>query len=146
MPRSASIGSKSALSPISTSSATGSRPWSSTWTRSSSRAAPTIARSMRTWSVSGATVRPAGQRELGVGELVHGPSPLCADADEQARCVAGDPDLVAGQEAAVVEVQAERVLALQRHLALGGGDQEHVAVLEDDGVDEVPGAAHRPRS
>ena len=51
------------------------------------------------------------------------------------------------QEAAVVAVDAERVVAVERHVAVGLADEERVAGLQDDGVGEVNRSrAHAPRS
>jgi hypothetical protein len=87
-----------------------------------------------------------GQLELRVRQLVDGVAARDGRRDQQPGRHAGDPQLMAGQEAAVVAIEPERVVAGQRHAAVGLRDEEGVGRLEHDRVGEVRGRAHRRRA
>jgi hypothetical protein len=86
--------------------------------------------------------QPAVRRpQLRVRQLVHALGARGRRGHEQSRLHTRDPQLVTRQEAAVVEVEAQRMAALDRDRPVARGDQEGVRLLQHDGVGEVDGAA-----
>ena len=89
----------------------------------------------------------AGQLQVGIGELVDRTRAGRRGHHEKPRAGTADAQLVTEQEAAVVAVDAERVGAVDRHVAVGLADDERVAGLQYDCAGEVNRVrAHAPRS
>ena len=79
----------------------------------------------------------AGERQGRVGQLVHGLGPGRGGGDQQPRPDAVHAQLVAGEEAAVVAVEPERVRRPDGEGAVAPAHHEDVPLLDDLGLGEV---------
>jgi hypothetical protein len=70
-----------------------------------------------------------GKLQLAVGELVHRAGAGDRRRHQQPRCRAGDAKLVGRQEAAVVAIEPERMVARQRDVAVGSDTRKALPAL-----------------